>query len=372
MIASASRSRSTPCSIEPDSFTPQWGVFMGLRLGAQRLRRARSDEALVDVADWLWNMALQIEDGNLSDSEQQLRAAQDRLKEAMDRGAPNEEIRRLTDELRQAMDRFLREFAQRMRDNPTAQDPNGREPDRVISQNDLNRMLEKMEDAMRRGDMAEAERLSNELRNILENLQTARPNGRMTDPLGREMQQSMRDLEDMAREQQNLRDDTFRDGQNRRMQQGDRGRQQQRQGQRQRGQRGEQGDNQEQAENGEQRRPAGWPGSEASASRRCVSAFANFSAGCRVRACRTSRGSAMPRTPCARPKGRSGRDRTEKPSMRKGVLWKACAAACRAWPSRCSKCSKANRATGPAGRSSTRRRAAGQQRPIGTPARRAG
>ena len=107
------------------------------------------------------------------------------------------------------------------------------------------------------------ERLLDELRNILENLQTAQPNGRMTDPLGREMQQSMRDLEDMAREQQNLRDDTFRDGQNRRMQQGDRGRQQQRQGQRQRGQRGEQGENQEQAENGEQREQPGQDGSRA-------------------------------------------------------------------------------------------------------------
>ena len=145
--------------IEPETFTPQWGVFMGLKLGADRLRRARTDEALVEVADWLWTMALQIEDGNLSDSEQQLRAAQDRLKEAMDRGASDDEIRRLTDELRQAMDRFLREFAQRMQDNPTAQDPNARQPDRVISQNDLNRMLERMEDAMRRGDMAEAERL---------------------------------------------------------------------------------------------------------------------------------------------------------------------------------------------------------------------
>ncbi|KAB0269179.1 TIGR02302 family protein [Microvirga brassicacearum] len=233
--------------IEPDSFTPQWGVFMGLRLAAERLRQARSDEALLEVAEWLWTMAVQIEDGNLSDSEQQLRAAQERLKEAMDRGAPDSEIKRLTDELRQAMDRFLREFAQRMQDNPTTQDPNQREPDRVISQNDLNRMLEKMEDAMRRGDVAEAQRLLDELRNILENLQTARPDGRMSDPLGREMQQSMRDLEDMARDQQNLRDDTFRDGQNRRMQQGDRNRQH-----RQRGQRGEPGDNQEQAENGEE------------------------------------------------------------------------------------------------------------------------
>ena len=45
---------------------------------------------------------------------------------------------------------------------------------------------------MRRGDMAEAQRLLDQLRNILENLQTAQPNSRMTDPLGREMNQAMR------------------------------------------------------------------------------------------------------------------------------------------------------------------------------------
>ncbi|HEU6441477.1 MAG TPA: TIGR02302 family protein, partial [Microvirga sp.] len=242
--------------IEPAEFTPQWGVFLGLRTAAERLRVAKTDEALLDVAEWLWSMALQIEDGNLSDAEQQLRAAQERLKEAMERGATDDEIKRLTDELRQAMDRFLREFAQRMQQNQQQTDnQNQRAPDRMISQDDLNRMLQQMEDAMRRGDMAEAQRLLEQLRNILENLQTAQPNSRMTDPLSREMNQAMRDLEDMTREQQDLRDETFRRGQNRRMQEGDRDapRQGQRQqGQRQQGQRqqGQQGEGQEQGENG--------------------------------------------------------------------------------------------------------------------------
>lgn len=244
--------------ISPEEFTPQWGVFMGLRTASERLRVAKTDENLIEVADWLWTMAIQIEDGNLSDAERELRAAQERLKEAMERGATDDEIRRLTDELRQAMDKFLREFAQRMQQNQQqSQDQNQRSPDRMISQDDLNRMLQQMEEAMRRGDVAEAQRLLEQLRNILENLQTAQPNSRMTDPLGREMNQAMRDLEDMAREQQNLRDETFRDGQNRRMQQGDRPRQGQRQqgqrqqGQRQPGQQGEQGEGgEQQSENG--------------------------------------------------------------------------------------------------------------------------
>ncbi|NBJ11692.1 TIGR02302 family protein [Microvirga arsenatis] len=246
--------------IAPEDYTPQWGVFMGLRAGAERLRVARTDQDLLEVAEWLWTMALQIEDGGLSDAERELRAAQERLREAMDRGAPNEEIRRLTEELRQAMDKFLREFAQRMQQNQQqSQNQNQRMPDRMVTQDDLNRMLQQMEEAMRRGDVAEAQRLLEQLRNILENLQTAQPNNRMTDPLGREMNQAMQDLEDMAREQQNLRDETFRNGQNQRMQQGDRNGQRQqgqRQGQRQQGQRqpgqqGQQGEGQEQAESGQ-------------------------------------------------------------------------------------------------------------------------
>jgi uncharacterized protein (TIGR02302 family) len=230
--------------IAPEQYTPQWGIFMGLRAGADRLRRAKTDENLVEVADWLWSMALQIEDGDLSDTERELRAAQERLREAMDRNAPDDEIKRLMDEMRQAMDKFLREFAQRMQQqkDQNAENQNRQTPDRMISQDDLHRMLDQMEQAMRRGDMAEAQRLLDELRNIMENLQTAQPN-RMNDPLGREMNQAMRDLDSMAREQQQLRDETFRNGQNQRLQQGQRGRQN-RQGQRQQGQRGQQGQRQ--------------------------------------------------------------------------------------------------------------------------------
>src|SRR5215207_4860994 len=239
--------------IAPDRYTPEWGVFLGLRTAAERLRKAKSDPDLVEVADWLWAMALQIEDGGLSDAERELRAAQERLREALDRNADPEEINRLTQELRQAMDRFLREFAERMERDRQQQSQNDqtRQADRTISQDDLNRMLRQMEDAMRRCDMAEAQRLLDQLRNILENLQTAQPNSRMSDPRGREMNQAMRDLENMAREQQNLRDETFRKGQDKRMQQGDRNRSRQGQrqrGQRQQGQQGQEGEEQDQAQ----------------------------------------------------------------------------------------------------------------------------
>ncbi len=79
--------------IAPERFTPEWWVFLGLKDAARRLRGARDDAALDEVADWLWAMALQIEEGDLSDCREGLRARPDRLKEAVVRGAPDEEIK---------------------------------------------------------------------------------------------------------------------------------------------------------------------------------------------------------------------------------------------------------------------------------------
>ncbi|MFE1599124.1 TIGR02302 family protein [Methylobacterium sp. ID0610] len=251
--------------IAPERFTPQWGVFLGLREASRRLAAARTDEDLVAVADLLWAMALQIEEGDLTDAEKALRAAQDRLKDALDRGASEEEIKKLTEDLRQAMDRFLKEFAQRQQQNPQSGEPRQQQADRTVTPDDLDRMLQQMQEAMKRGDVAEAQRLLDQLRGILENLQMAQPGSRMSDPATREMNRSMQELENMAREQQGLRDETFRQGQERRFgrngqpsqpgQQGEPRAQQgqrNRQGQRQPGQQPGEGEQGQQGQKGQQ------------------------------------------------------------------------------------------------------------------------
>ena len=243
--------------VAPDTFTPQPAIFLGLRTATERLRRARSDADLVDVADLLWEMALKIEDGDLSDAEKQLRQAQDRLKEAIERNAPDDEIKRLTQDLKQALDKFLSEMAQKQgRENRDQSDRGQNNPQsKTVTPQDLDKMIQDMAEAMKRGDTAEAQRLMEQLRNILENLQTAE-RGSRSDQASREMQKQMRDLDDMAKEQQGLRDETFKDGQqprsgqrqqDRGQQQGQRGQQgsQGQQGQRQQGQQGQQGQSQQ-------------------------------------------------------------------------------------------------------------------------------
>lgn len=239
--------------IAPERFTPDTAVYLGLRSAAVRLRTARTDPDLIGVADFLWEMALKIEDGDMTDAEKALRAAQDALKNALDKNAPQDEISRLTQELRQALDQFLREFAERqLRDQQQNQlsqmDPNTR----MLTPQDLKSMLDRMEELARNGNREDAQRMLDQLRNMLDNLRTARNGQRQMDQGRREMEQQLDNLDKMAREQQQLRDKTFREGQKKREQarRGDQGQPQQ--GQRQRGQKGQKGQQGQPGQQGDQ------------------------------------------------------------------------------------------------------------------------
>ncbi|CAO4147307.1 TIGR02302 family protein [Methylorubrum aminovorans] len=233
--------------IAPERFTPQPGIFLGLTTAANRLRAAKSDEDLTGVADLLWEMALKIEDGDLSDAEKALRAAQDRLKEAIERNAPDEEIKKLTEDLKQALDKFMKEFAQRAKpqNRQQAERQQQQQNSQTVTPDDLEKMIKDMQEAMQRGDTAEAQRLLEQLRNVLENLQNAE-GGQKSDGGMAEMNRQLDELDKMSREQQELRDETYKEGQQGQQRPGQRQRPQPGQQQGQRGQQpGQQGEGQQ-------------------------------------------------------------------------------------------------------------------------------
>src|SRR5262249_30140656 len=94
-------------TLEPEEFIEDLQVFLGLRSAYWRLQHEDTRVTRNSVIAQLWNVALRIEDGNLSDAERALRAAQDRLQQALRDGASDEEIQRLMQELRQALSQFL-------------------------------------------------------------------------------------------------------------------------------------------------------------------------------------------------------------------------------------------------------------------------
>ncbi|MBI4274438.1 MAG: TIGR02302 family protein [Rhizobiales bacterium] len=222
-------------SIAPERFTPEASIYLGLRAIYWQLTRAKTDDALRDVVARLWSMAVTIEDGNVSDAEAALRAAQEALRQALERGASEEEIKRLTDELRAALDKFLQALAEELRKNPQKLARPLDQNTRNIRPQDLKNMIDRLETLARSGAKDAARRLLDELRSILENLQTARPGG-MPGEDDDDMMSALDELGNMIRRQQQLRDRTFRQGQDMR-------RERQRGQQGQRGQDGQQGQN---------------------------------------------------------------------------------------------------------------------------------
>src|SRR6202040_2127097 len=195
--------------IAPEFFTPEAGKYLGLNSVARQLEAARTDDAMREVVASLWALAVTIEEGNITDVDKALRAAQEALKQALERGASDEEIKKLTENLRAALDNFMRQLAEQLRNNPQQLarplDPNTR----VLRQQDLNNMIERMERLSRSGDKDGARQLLEQLQQMLENLQMAQP-GQSGDS---DMEQALNELGDMIRKQQQLRDKTYKQGQ---------------------------------------------------------------------------------------------------------------------------------------------------------------
>lgn len=225
----------------PEEFTPQAAIYLGLRTAYRRLDIARTDDELRDAADYLWEIALRIEDGDLPQAERELRQAEEALRKALENGASEQEIAKLTQELRAALDKFMKELAQRAQQQPNQQaqrSPNGA---KAIRPEDLRKMIDRMEQMAKSGSREQAQQALNELREMLDNLQTAQR--QQQDPGSQAQQQQMDKLQEMIREQNKLRDKTYQQyRQNERAEQNQRGQQGRRQQPGKPGQKGEQGE----------------------------------------------------------------------------------------------------------------------------------
>src|SRR5438445_28380 len=203
-------------TLAPEQFNMESNVYLGLRAIFWQLARAKSDDQLRDVVARMWDMAVHLEDGSVSDAEQALRAAEEALRQALERGASDEEIKRLTDQLRAALDKFMQALAEQMRKNPQQLarplDPNARQ----LRPQDLRNMIDRLEQMARSGARDAARRMLQDLQQMLENLQMARPGQQMDGDGNDDMMSALDELGDMIRKQQQLRDRTFQQGQDQR------------------------------------------------------------------------------------------------------------------------------------------------------------
>src|SRR3569623_877079 len=161
--------------VAPQACSPASGQYLGVHAVANQIAHANTREALRGTVDSLWALAVAIEDKDVTDVEKALRAAQDALKQALERGATDEEIKKLTQDLRAALNDYLRQLAQQLQKNPQELARPLDHNARVMSEQDLKAMIDRMERLARSGDKEAAQQLLEQMQQMLENLQMAQP-----------------------------------------------------------------------------------------------------------------------------------------------------------------------------------------------------
>jgi len=206
------------------SYKPEDGLFrreadyLKLRVILRRLETlvqtdGFDDPARDQIAQALWDLALTLEEGDIGDALERMRAAQERLSEAMKNGASQEEIDRLMQELRQATADYMRQkMQQAQREQQEGGDPQQGEMDQDMmrmTQQDLQDMMDRIQELMEQGRMAEAQQALEEFQQMMENMRvTQGQGGQQGQSPG---QQAMEGLAETLRDQQGLSDEAFRD-----------------------------------------------------------------------------------------------------------------------------------------------------------------
>jgi uncharacterized protein (TIGR02302 family) len=175
--------------------------------------RAAEDRADVDtVISDLWQIAVNVEDGAYADAKAELDALRKELEKALKEGAPPERISELTKKLRQALDRYMesmmKEAQKRLAQGQQKQD--GKPPGKMVTPQDLQKMLDMIDKLSKSGNNEAAEQLLSQLEDILRNLKPGLPQQgqgqNQQSPLG----QMLDKLSELMRQQQKLMDETQR------------------------------------------------------------------------------------------------------------------------------------------------------------------
>ncbi|WP_045837428.1 TIGR02302 family protein [Hyphomicrobium sp. 99] len=202
-------------TMEPQGFIKDDGVYLGLRAIYHRLDRQETRAALNESIDELWQIALKIEDGALSQAERALKDAQDHLSDAIEKG-DDKEIQDAMAELKKRLNDYLNEMQKNAeKENPSGDQQQQDDQNSELGQQDLDQMMKDLEKSAREGSRDEAERMLSEMRELMDRLQASNsPEARAQQKRAQEMMKKLNELSDLTGKQQQLMDDTF--GQQRR------------------------------------------------------------------------------------------------------------------------------------------------------------
>lgn len=194
---------------KPYEYQHQAIITLALRSAASRLILDPSDKGVIEVIDILWSAALQLEDGNLTLAMQNMREIQKELSEALQNGAPPEEIQALMQKFREAMVEYLQSLQKEVQQRMAEGKMTMISPDMLknaINPNMLNEFLEQMEQDMMNGDMDKAMEKLSQLQQMMEGMDPSMAQEMPEDI--KEMSEQLKQMQTLIDQQQNLLDQT--------------------------------------------------------------------------------------------------------------------------------------------------------------------
>lgn len=195
---------------QPETYEDRIAAFLGMDFAARRLMASEfAPSDLPPILQLMWDTAIDLEDGGTSLALREFRRLQQELQDALDRGAPDEEIERLMNQLQEAMNRYMQDLQQQLQramesGQPMRQlSPNGLK----LSQQDLNQMLNDARRMAQSGAKDSAKQMLDQLQKMMENLQAGVPS--MMSREGQQQQQLSNELGRLMQRQQKLLEDSY-------------------------------------------------------------------------------------------------------------------------------------------------------------------
>jgi uncharacterized protein (TIGR02302 family) len=193
----------------PEGFVRDERAYLRLRAVIAALDAGTlSDVSRETLAEEMWQIAILVEEGDLKSAKERLDRAQDRLDEAIRKGAAPEEVAELMQELQDALRNYMRQLAEEQRER--GDDVSREESGPTISADQLQQMMQRLQELIEQGKSAEAAELMQQLRDLMENMRVVEGQG-SGEGEGGTSGQAMRELGNNLRGQQDLSDDAFRD-----------------------------------------------------------------------------------------------------------------------------------------------------------------
>lgn len=201
----------------PSGFYEDPAVYMGLRYIRSSLRHADEIDMLQGIPEDLWNIAIRAEFGVLGTALEEMREAEEALREGIARRAAKREIDTLFDRYNLAVEAYTEELRRKALEEGNADEGGGGGGGGAMGNVDeIEELLKAIEEANAAGDTEGARIALTQLAELLENMQIQLSQGGGGEgggepsggDMSEEMKENLEDLADLTGKQRDLQDET--------------------------------------------------------------------------------------------------------------------------------------------------------------------